>query len=328
MRIHAGVVSMPGEFDLIRRFFSPPTRHTALAGGDDAALLRVTPGAQLAVSTDMLVAGRHFVKDAAAESIGHKSLAVNLSDMAAMGATPRWVTLSLALPSIDEAWVAAFARGFLALASAHDVDLIGGDTTRGPLNICVQIMGEVPDGQALRRDGAHVGDLVWVSGCLGEAALALVNRLEAYALPAALRARAAARLDTPQPRIALGHALRGVASAAIDVSDGLVADVGHIAERSGVCAVIDWPAVPIAAELASQRDAPKVRECALAGGDDYELCFTTVPSQRDRVREIAGDLDLPLSEIGRIEAGSGVRVRDADGRALILPRAGFDHFGD
>lgn len=319
---------MPGEFDLIRRFFSPPTRHTALAGGDDAALLRVGEGMQLAVSTDMLVAGRHFLADADAASVGHKSLAVNLSDMAAMGATPRWATLSIALPSIDEAWVAAFARGFLSLAAQHDVDLIGGDTTRGPLNLCVQIMGEVPEGVALRRDSARVGDLVWVSGCLGEAALALANRLEAYALPPSLRARAGARLDTPQPRVALGHALRGVASAAIDVSDGLVADVGHIAERSGVRAVIDWPAVPIAPELGSQRDVHEIRACALAGGDDYELCFTTAPAQRDRVREIARTLDLPVSEVGRIEAGSGVRVVDADGSELALPRAGFDHFGD
>lgn len=319
---------MAGEFDLILRYFSPPTRHTVLAGGDDAALLRVRAGMELAVSTDMLVGGRHFLEDASAASIGHKALAVNLSDMAAMGATPRWVTLSIALPRSDERWVAEFARGFLALAAEHDVDLIGGDTTRGPLNICVQIMGEVPSGQSLRRDGARAGDLVWVSGCVGEAALALTSRLEAYALPPALHTRGAARLDTPQPRVALGQALRGVASAAIDVSDGLVADVGHIAERSGVGAVIDWPAVPIAPELVSQRDAPKVRECALAGGDDYELCFTSAPAQRGRVQQIARALDLQLTEIGRMEAGHGVRVLDANGVPLALARAGFDHFGD
>lgn len=319
---------MPGEFDLIRRFFSPPTRHTLLAGGDDAALLRVGDGMELAVSTDMLVAGRHFLEDASAASIGHKSLAVNLSDMAAMGATPRWVTLSIALPSNDERWVTEFARGFMTLAAEHDVDLIGGDTTRGPLNICVQIMGEVPAGQALRRDGARVGDLVWVSGYVGEAALALANRLEAYPLPESLRARGVARLDTPGARVALGEALRGMATSAIDVSDGLLADVGHIAERSGVCAVLNWPAVPIAPELEAQRDDSKVRECALAGGDDYELCFTTASTQRDRVHAIARALDLPLTEVGRIEAGGGVRVLDARGSALVLSRTGFDHFGD
>jgi thiamine-monophosphate kinase len=317
---------MVGEFDLIRRYFSPVTRHSVLGGGDDAALLSLALGMDLAVSTDMLVAGRHFLEDAAPESIGHKCLAVNLSDMAAMGASPRWATLSLALPAVDESWIAAFARGFLALAQRYDVDLIGGDTTRGPLNICVQIMGEVPAGQALRREGAQEGDLIWVSGTIGDAALALAHRRQRYALSSALRDAAMWRLDRPEPRVALGLALRGVATSAIDVSDGLLADLGHIAQRSGVAAVLHWPDVPLADGLQLSRDDSVVRQCALGGGDDYELCFTTGTGMRTRVEGIARDLSLRLTPVGRVAAGSGVRVHDAAGSDLHVARTGFDHF--
>jgi thiamine-monophosphate kinase len=314
------------EFELIARYFSPATTHTVLAGGDDAALVAVRPGMELVVSTDMLVAGRHFYPDAPAYDVGYKSLAVNLSDMAAMGAAPRWATLSLALPGADEAWLDAFARGFLDLAATYDVDLIGGDTTRGPLNVCVQIMGEAPAGKALRRSGARPGDDVWVSGALGGAALALAHlrgevELRGDDLTAALQ-----RLQHPLPRVALGQALIGRASSAIDVSDGLVADLGHVAARSGAKGVIQWMRVPLPSALAQRRGEPLARRCALAGGDDYELCFTADPALRADLDALAEREGLPLTRIGRMEAGQGVVVRDASGAPLELQDGGFDHF--
>jgi thiamine-monophosphate kinase len=317
---------MLSEFEIIARYFSPATTHTVLAGGDDAALVAVRPGTELVVSTDMLVGGRHFYEDAPAYGVGHKSLAVNLSDMAAMGAVPRWATLSLALPSADEAWLEAFARGFLDLARTYDVDLIGGDTARGPLNICVQIMGEAPAGKALRRSGARPGDDVWVSGVLGDAALALAHlrgevQLRGGDLTASLQ-----RLQQPQPRVALGQALIGRASSAIDVSDGLVADLGHIAERSGAKGAIEWMRVPVSAALARRRGEPLAQRCALAGGDDYELCFTADPALRTELDDLAGRVGLPLTRIGRMEAGQGVVVRDASGAPLDMSDGGFDHF--
>jgi thiamine-monophosphate kinase len=275
----------------------------------------------------MLVGGRHFFDDADPSAVGHKSLAVNLSDLASMGATPRWVTLSLALPAADEAWVASFMRGFLGLARDHDVDLIGGDTTRGPLNICVQIMGEVPAGAALRRDCARLGDDVWVSGTLGDAALAVAHRRGDFDLRAQDLAHALVRLDRPQPRVALGRALRGVAHAAIDVSDGLVADLGHICERSVVAATIEWDTLPKTA-VALRYDAhPLVRQAVLAGGDDYELCFTAPPQRAGEVLEAASAAATGITRIGRIVEGTGVSVLDAAGRRLPLKRAGYDHFG-
>jgi len=315
------------EFDLISRFFSPPTRHTLLAGGDDAALIAVRPGMALAVSTDMLVSGRHFLEDADAAGVGHKSLAVNLSDMAAMGACPRWFTLSLALPAGDERWIEAFMEGLLALADAHDVDLIGGDTTRGPLAICIQIMGEVEPGAALLRSGARVGDDLWVSGSVGDAALALASGRGEIELSPAHRALAQARLDRPQPRVALGLALAGIAHGCIDVSDGLVADVAHVAKRSGAAAVIDWARVPLSAEATALRENPTVRQAALGGGDDYELAFTAAAGRRDDIEALSARLNLALSRVGRIEAGTGVTVIDAAGRAMELAEAGYDHFG-
>jgi len=317
---------MLSEFELIARYFSPPTTHTILAGGDDAALVAVTPGMELVVSTDMLVGGRHFLEDADAYGVGWKSLAVNLSDMAAMGAQPRWVTLSVALPRADERWIDSFMRGFLDLARKFDVDLIGGDTTRGPLNICVQILGEVPPGQALRRSGACPGDEVWVSGALGDAALALAHLRGELALEGEALERVCERLDRPSPRVALGKALRGLASSAIDVSDGLLADAGHIAERSGVQLTLHWPAVPLSAFARRIRDEPLLQRCALASGDDYELCFTAPPSRHADVSELAGRLGLPLTLIGTVDQGSGVTLVDATGRALALQEKGFDHF--
>jgi thiamine-monophosphate kinase len=314
------------EFELIARYFTPPTTHTVLAGGDDAALVRVAPGMELVVSTDMLVGGRHFFDDADPAGVGHKSLAVNLSDLAAMGATPRWATLSIALPEADEAWIAPFADGFLRLAQAFDVDLIGGDTTRGPLNICVQILGEVPTGAALRRDAARAGDEVWVSGTLGEAALAVAHRRGDFELRAQELAHSIQRLDLPQPRVALGLALRGVAHAVIDVSDGLAADLGHICERSGVAAVVEWEAVPKPAVAARHGEHLLVRQCVLAGGDDYELCFTAPAARTRQVLDAAGTAGVGVTRVGRIVPGAGVTVVDAAGRPVGLERGGYDHF--
>ncbi len=319
------------EFELIARFFSRPARSPSvvLGVGDDAALLAPSAGHEIVVSVDMLVAGRHFLADADPAKLGHKTLAVNLSDLAAMGATPRWALLAGALPDSDPAWIAAFARGFYAEAEAYGVDLVGGDTTRGPLNLCVTILGEVPVGQALTRSGAAPGDDVYVSGPLGDAALAVAATLGRTTLAADALMACRARLDTPVPRIALGLALRGVASAAIDVSDGLSGDLGHILERSAVGAVIDLASIPRSPTLAAMLAGPERATglaCLLAGGDDYELCFTAPPDAATRIRHIAAEVALPLTRIGSITTGSGLVVRDERGTPLPeLPEA-FDHF--
>ena len=314
------------EFELIRRYFSPSTRHTVLAGGDDAALIAATPGMELAVSTDTLVAGCHFPDDTGAYDVGYKSMAVNLSDMAAMGARPRWVTLSLTLPAADEHWLEQFANGFLDLARAYDVDLIGGDTTRGPLAMCVQIIGDVPAGQALRRSGARAGDELWVSGSLGDAALALADLRGEFHLRDADRAYVRQRLNRPQPRVALGQGLLGLATGAIDVSDGLVADVGHIAEASSVHAAIDWESVPLSAVAERHREHPLVQRCALSGGDDYELAFTVRPGTEEQLKLLGQRLGVALTRVGRVEPGGGVSVVDRAGRRIDWSEGGFDHF--
>jgi thiamine-monophosphate kinase len=317
---------MPSEFDLIARHFTRPPRHAVLGVGDDAALIAVAPGCELAATTDMLVEGVHFFPDVDVAALGHKALAVNLSDLAAMGATPRYAMLSLALPRADESWLARFASGFFALAEAHGVDLIGGDTTRGSLNICIQAMGEVPRGQALRRDGARPGEDVWVSGTLGEAAAAVANRNGRLPLPAEVQAACRARLDRPTPRIEIGVALRGIATAAIDVSDGLLGDLGHICERSGAGATVEFASLPCAAGLQPLRHDEHVIRAMVSGGDDYELCFTAPSARRADIASLAGSLDLPLTRIGHIEPGSGVRLQDAQGRKIDIRDPGFDHF--
>jgi thiamine-monophosphate kinase len=317
---------VPSEFDLIARYFTRPSRTAVLGVGDDAALTRPTPGMELAISADMLVAGTHFFPDADPEALGHKALAVNLSDMAAMGAIPRWALLSLALPGADEAWLAAFAHGFLGLAEAHGVELIGGDTTRGPLNLSITILGEVEAGRALRRDAAQAGDDIWVSGELGGAALGLRHlRGEADLGPEAARA-CLERLHRPQPRVALGRALLGVAHAAIDISDGLLADLGHVLARSGVGARVEMAALPIAEAV--RRQAEHLPACALAGGDDYELCFTAPPALRPALLELSARLGVALTRIGGIDSGGGLRVLDAHGASVALSGAGYDHFRD
>ncbi|MDP2827416.1 MAG: thiamine-phosphate kinase [Sulfuricellaceae bacterium] len=316
---------MPSEFDLIRQHFTRPTPSAILGIGDDAALVQVTPGMELAVSVDMLVEGRHFSPQDGPGTVGFKSLAVNLSDMAAMGARPRWVTLALALPAADEKWLRGFAGGFFGLAKQFGVELIGGDTTRGPLNICVQIMGEVPPGQALRRDGAKVGDEIWVSGTLGNAALALAHYQRRVELEHLEAAAMLPFLHLPQARVALGLALRGIASAAIDISDGLLADLGHILEQSGVGAEIHFEDLPLHEVMQRHIGLEVAQNCILAGGDDYELCFTAPPSQHETILALAQQLALPLACIGRILGSAGLNVQK-EGQAMIINTKGFDHF--
>jgi thiamine-monophosphate kinase len=310
------------EFDLIRRHFTRATPGALLGVGDDAALLQVSAGMTLAVSTDMLVCGTHFFPDADPFLLGHKALAVNLSDMAAMGAAPRWATLALALPDADDAWLERFSAGFFALAHQYGVDLVGGDTTRGPLNLCVTILGEAPSQQALRRDGARPGDEIWLSGCVGDAALALAHLQGHIALSETQFAACAPRLHQPQPRVALGLALRGLANSAIDVSDGLLADLGHILDASQVGAEIEIEALPVSRLLLEQEQ----QRLALSGGDDYELCFTVPAVRRAEVERISARLALPLTRIGKIVAGQGCIVHDAAGNPLDIEVGGYDHF--
>jgi len=319
------VSSLPSEFDLIARYFARPTPQAILGPGDDCALLAPSPGMELAITTDMLVSGTHFLPDTDPFELGWKSLAVNLSDLAAMGAKPRWVLLAGSLPEANEAWIAAFADGFFACAQRHGVDLVGGDTTRGPLNLCVTALGEVPPGRALRRAGAQAGDDLWVSGQPGRAALGLAHLQQRTQLPAALAASCIAALQKPAPRVELGLRLRELklASAAIDVSDGLLADLGHIAERSQLAAEVGEALLPGLPEGADPRLA---RQAQLAGGDDYEILFSAAPDKRLEIAELALVLALPLTRIGQMSAGHGVHLLAANGQEETLTAMGFDHF--
>jgi thiamine-monophosphate kinase len=320
---------LPSEFDIIRRYFTRPVKRALLGAGDDCALIAPEPGTVLAVSTDMLVEGRHFLAGADAAKLGHKALAVNLSDLAAMGAAPRYATLALALPEADETWLAQFTQGLFTLAGVFGVELIGGDTTRGPRNLCITVIGVVPPDLALRRDGAKVGDEVWLSGCTGDAALALAHLNGRIRLADAALAHCLARLHTPVPCVALGLALRGLATSAIDVSDGLVADLGHIGERSGVTVELRYADVPRSHALRGCADERLAQECLLAGGDDYELAFTARPESSGRIAAIAPELGLALTRIGTVGAGEPglVSVYDAAGNILQIAAKGFDHFG-
>ena len=322
-----------GEFELIDRFFRRPARQAALGVGDDCALLAPAPGMQLAISSDMLIEGRHFLSTVDPFKLGHKALAVNLSDLAACGAKPLAFTLALALPQADEAWLDGFSRGLFALADAHGCELVGGDTTRGPLAICITVFGEVPPGQALLRSGAHAGDDLYVSGTLGDARLALEVFRGTRSLPQAAFDAARARMETPTPRVALGLALRGIATAAADISDGLAGDLGHILQASRAGACID---TSIAINLIANRDhltmgsgqcdAEFALDCVLAGGDDYELVFTAPPAARSRVKAAALLARTSVTCIGSIEASPGLRLVDAAGRPVTRRFAGFDHF--
>ena len=318
---------MPSEFDLIRRHFTRPPQHTDLAVGDDAALLRPRAGMQLAVSTDMLVSGTHFFSDTDPEDLGWKTLAVNVSDLAAMGAEPRWAFLALALPAADAPWIAAFARGLFACADAFGVDLAGGDTTRGPLNLSVTIVGEVPAGQAITRTGARAGNELWISGQPGLAALGLAALHGEVALDAAGRARCVDALQRPQPRVELGLQLRGIATAMLDVSDGLLGDLAHILEASAVGAIVDAAALPLDALRATGANAAIARRCLLSGGDDYELLFAAPASARPALTELSTSLGLPLHRIGQITGQAGVcLLREPDGTLAPAGASGYDHF--
>ena len=334
-----------GEFDLIARYFKRPTRRAALGVGDDCALLQPAPGTQMAISTDMLVQGRHFFPDVDPQTLGHKALAVNLSDLAACGAKPLAFTLALALPQVDEDWLAAFSKGLFALADVHGCELIGGDTTQGPLNICITVFGEVPvvNGrtQALLRSGAKESDDIYVSGTLGDARLALDVLYGRLSVPPEVFNPARARLETPSPRVALGMALRGVASAAIDVSDGLLGDLGHILTASQAGAVID---TSIATKLIASHaywmgaeglfgiknnQKTGLKPClayVLAGGDDYELLFTAPVAQRDAVQAAARASALPVTRIGQVQSTPGLRLVDENGAEVANTFRSFDHF--
>ena len=341
-----------GEFDLIERYFKRPAREAArtplrapglvsLGIGDDCALLHPTPGTQLAISSDMLVEGRHFLSTVDPAALGHKALAVNLSDLAACGAKPLAFTLALALPHADEAWLAPFSRGLLALADEHGCALIGGDTTRGPLNICITVFGEVPilngKSQALLRSGAQAGDDLYVSGTLGDARLALEVFRGTVSVPAEVFAQARLRMERPTPRVALGMALRGIATAAIDVSDGLLGDLGHILKASNVGATIQ---TDVAIKLISAHElwtldlggfTPQMREkkwlaYILAGGDDYELAFTAPASAQTAVLAAGAQANVRVTCIGQIDAKMGIRLLDAQGQIQPGDYGSFDHF--
>ena len=314
-----------GEFELIERFFTRPARRAALGVGDDCALIQPTPGMTLAVSSDMLIEGRHFVSTVAPERLGHKALAVNLSDLAACGAKPLAFTLALALPRVDEPFLEGFARGLFALAEREGCELIGGDTTRGPLAICITVLGELPAGSALLRSGARPGDDLYVSGTLGDARLALEVFRGSAALDEAAFRSVRQAMEVPPARIGLGLALRGLATSAIDVSDGLVGDLGHILSRSGVGGVVEIDTVPRSAVLAAQPLAVQ-RECLLTGGDDYELLFTALPSRRDAVAAAAANAAVRVTRIGHIESGHALRIVDRQGNAVTPRGLPFDHF--
>lgn len=320
---------MCSEFDLIQRYFKKSHTDAVLGIGDDAALIAVTPGHELALSTDTLVSGRHFFADADPHQLGHKSLAVNLSDMAAMGANPRWAMLALTLPeelAKHPSWLARFSEGFFALADKHRVQLIGGDTTAGPLAISVQIIGEVPAGQALRRSGAKPGDDIWVSGQLGSAALVLKHELQQITLESGEVAQCLPALLTPIARVELGQRLIGLAHSAIDISDGLLADLGHILENSGQAACVHLDDIPCDAALKQRLPQPVALQCLLAGGDDYELCFTAAQAQRETIAALAAELKVPLTRIGGIVAGEGLTVKDTQGNVITMELKGYDHF--
>ncbi|EXI78468.1 MAG: Thiamine-monophosphate kinase [Candidatus Accumulibacter appositus] len=319
---------MPSEFDVIRTYFSRPTPQAVLGPGDDCALLVPSAGCELAITTDMLVEGQHFLPDTDPRQLGWKALAVNLSDLAAMGAKPRWALLAGSLPEARAQWLAAFSEGVFACASRYGVDLVGGDTTRGPLNLCFTVLGEVPAGEALRRDRAVRGDDLWISGWPGLAAMGLAHLQGRTRLAETLAKRCLAALQQPRPRVELGLELRvrRLANAAIDVSDGVLADLGHILERSAVAAEIH------AAQLPSRPagvDPLFARQCQLAGGDDYELVFSAAPAKRLELAALAAELDLPLWRFGEVVDAVGDRrltLLDEDGQELAIDGQGFDHF--
>jgi thiamine-monophosphate kinase len=317
-----------GEFDVIERYFKRPARKAALGVGDDCALIMPTPGMQLAISSDMLVEGRHFLSTVHPSHLGHKALAVNLSDLAASGAEPLAFTLALALPRVDEAWLAGFSEGLFRLADAHNCELIGGDTTQGPLNICITVLGEVPQAMALLRGGAKVGDDIYVSGHLGDARLALEVFRGTLSVPQAVFEAARLRMDKPTPRVELGLALRGLAHSAVDVSDGLLGDLQHILKASGVGAEIDTQQVlsTMACGQSSGLKSDDLLRLTLAGGDDYELVFTAPENQRQAIASASASSATPITRIGKITAHPHLSLLDNNGQSLPHSFESFDHF--
>jgi len=317
---------MASEFDLIQRYFRRAHPSAVLGVGDDAALIQPSSGMELAVSADMLVANTHFYPNTDPWLIGWKSLAVNISDMAAMGAQPRWATLAIALPEADEDWISKFAAGFFACAAQFDIALIGGDTTRGPLTISVQIMGETPPGASLLRSNARADDDIWVSGPLGDAALALAAIQGRYPLSDTELAACGKALHQPQPRVALGQALRGLAHSALDISDGLLADLGHILEHSQVGAEVWLKAIPKSEVVSAHSQEAAIQKMILSGGDDYELCFTAPTQHRQQIADIGRQLSLDMAVIGRITDTQQLVIHGLDDAPLTLKEHGFDHF--
>nr|WP_155449549.1 thiamine-phosphate kinase [Allochromatium palmeri] len=310
---------------MIGRYFAalgPERSDVVLGVGDDCALLEIPAGQTLAVSIDTLASGVHFFADCDPEHIGHKSLAVGLSDLAAMGAEPAWATLALTLPESDENWIRAFATGFGRLASAHGMRLVGGDTTRGPLSVAVQVHGLVPTGAAIRRSGARPGEAIFVSGTLGDAGLALRRKLAGEPVAPELWHR----LECPEPRVALGRHLRGIASAMIDLSDGLAGDLGHILAASAVGAELELERLPLTSWVAEVVAATDDWSLPLASGDDYELCFCVPPAHIPVVERLSETLGLTLTQVGWIRSDAGLDVRRPDGGQLRMPARGYDHF--
>lgn len=317
-----------GEFDLIERYFKRPPQQAAVGIGDDCAVWSPRPGHQLAFSADMLVEGRHFLSTAAPDRLGHKALAVNLSDLAACGATPQAFLLSLSLPRVDEPWLTGFSKGLFDLAEAHGCELMGGDTTQGPLNIAITVMGDMPLGAAILRSGAQVGDDLYVSGHLGDARLALETFRGNVSLPQAVFDMARLRMEAPTPRIALGQSLRGVAHAMVDISDGLLGDLGHLLKASHVGAEIEWSLASPLMQTRALWDCPPelAMTCVLSGGDDYELVFCAPPSAADQVHQAALACQTPVTRIGRITASPTLVVLDPSGQPVAGQFRSFDHF--
>jgi thiamine-monophosphate kinase len=316
------------EFELIRKFFSAQTvaRDDVVLGiGDDAAVLAPPAGKQLVVTTDVMVQGTHFLPETDPASVGHKALAMNLSDLAAMGAEPAWFLLNLTMPQADAAWLVKFCEGLFALAQQHNVQLVGGNTARGPLAIAIEAHGFVNEGEALRRRGARPGDSIYVTGELGDAGLALRDRLGIQPLPSDDFARVRDRLDRPTPRVSVGKLLRRFASSAIDISDGLVADLGHILEASGAGALIVRDRIPLSDTYRKHLDATGW-EVALAHGDDYELCFTVSAGRDSEFARWQEKFDCRVSCIGEIVSGPGLQIFDAAGNPWQPAATGHDHF--
>ncbi len=318
---------MPSEFSLINRYFKRPLKHTVLGVGDDGAIIKAAPNREWVVSTDMLVAGTHFLAHTDPEHLGWKTLAVNISDMAAMGAEPHWALLAMALPEADEPWITAFANGIFACAETYGVDVIGGDTTHGPMTFCVTIFGDVPDNQALLRSNAQPGDEIWISGTPGLAALGLAHLQQRCVLDAAVQTACFMALHRPQPRVALGLALRGLAHAAIDVSDGVLADLGHILEQSKVAATVYLAHFPQAV-YATGINPSMATDCLLSGGDDYELLFTASAMRHTEINVLSARLQLALTCIGSIDQGNAgdINLLDSAGKRIPFEQRGYDHF--